>query len=61
MSCERQTELEKTDPHKILGIVAGADHDTLRKAYIAKARAYHPDKFADSDRKLDELFEPLVI
>jgi DnaJ domain len=45
----RQAELEKADPYKILGAVPGADAEALRKAYIAKARAYHPDRFADSE------------
>lgn len=45
----RQAELEKADPYKILGAVPGADGEDLRKAYIAKARAYHPDRFADSE------------
>ena len=45
----RLAEMEKTEPHKVLGTAVGADLDTLRKAYITKARAYHPDRFADSD------------
>ena len=45
----RQAELEKTDPHRLLGVPAGCDRDALRQAYIAKARAYHPDRFADTD------------
>ncbi len=45
----RQAELEKSDPHKLLGVAPGIDAEELRKAYIAKARAYHPDRFTDSD------------
>lgn len=45
----RQVELEKAEPYKLLGIAAGADHETLRKAYIAKARAYHPDRFTENE------------
>ncbi len=45
----RHAELEKADPYRLLGVVSGCDHDTLRQAYIAKARAYHPDRFTDSD------------
>lgn len=45
----RLAELEKTDPNKILGVAPGANQEDLRKAYIAKARAYHPDRFIDSE------------
>ena len=45
----RQAELEKSDPHRLLGVAPGADHATLHKAYITKARAYHPDRFSDTD------------
>ncbi|HHG86537.1 MAG TPA: J domain-containing protein [Bacteroidetes bacterium] len=33
----------KQDAHKILGIPADADKETIRKAYLARAREWHPD------------------
>ncbi len=44
----RQAELERSDPYKLLGVNIGVDAETLRKAYIGKARTYHPDRFADA-------------
>jgi curved DNA-binding protein CbpA len=31
------------DPHKVLGIEPDADSDTARKAFLRKAREWHPD------------------
>lgn len=45
----RRVELEKADPYRLLGVAPGADHETMRKAYFAKARLYHPDRFADQE------------
>lgn len=45
----RRAELEKADPYRLLGVAPGTDHDTVRKAYFAKARLYHPDRFADQE------------
>ena len=45
----RKTELEKTDPYRILGVSANVDEDGLHKAYIKQARAYHPDRFAEME------------
>lgn len=45
----RQAELEKSDPYKFLGVTADIDSEGLHKAYIAMARMYHPDRFADAN------------
>ena len=44
----RHAELERSDPYKLLGVSIGIDAEALRKAYIGKARQYHPDRFADA-------------
>jgi hypothetical protein len=54
----RQAEFERNDPYKLLGVSMGVDAETLRKAYISKARTYHPDKFADAGLP-QEVFEYL--
>jgi len=54
----RQTELDKTDHYKVLGVPTNIDPDGLRKAYITKARTYHPDRFAESELPA-EIFEYL--
>ena len=38
-----------TDPYKILGVAPTATDDEVKKAYLALARKYHPDKYTDSD------------
>jgi DnaJ-class molecular chaperone len=35
------------DPHQLLGVDAGASPQDIRAAYVAKARLYHPDQFAN--------------
>jgi preprotein translocase subunit Sec63 len=37
------------DPHHTLGIDRSANYGEIRAAYLAKARLYHPDKFAGKD------------
>ncbi len=37
------------DPHTVLGIPAGASHEEIRKAYVALAKEYHPDRYANAD------------
>ena len=37
------------DPYKVLGVAPTATDDEVKKAYLALARKYHPDKYTDSD------------
>lgn len=37
------------DPHVVLGIPRSADRDTIRRAYHALAKAYHPDRMQAID------------
>ena len=44
------------DPYELLGLPRGADYQTVRAAYHAKAKAYHPDRFSAMDVP-DEILE----
>jgi hypothetical protein len=44
----RRAELEKADPYKLLGVAPNGTAEDLHKAYITKARMYHPDRYADA-------------
>jgi len=37
------------DPYQVLGIDRGADAETVRRAFHAMSKAYHPDRFAGID------------
>ena len=69
----RKAELENLDPYKFLGVATSVDSDGLHKAYIAMARTYHPDRFADANlppevldylnamaRRINGVYEELV-
>lgn len=43
---ERRGPGDAEDPHNILGIEPGSAWHAVREAYIALAKAYHPDRFA---------------
>ncbi len=38
--------LDQFDAYEVLGIKIGADTHTVRSAYVALAKLYHPDRFA---------------
>ena len=38
-----------TDPYKVLGVAHDASDEDVKKAYLALARKYHPDKYTDTD------------
>lgn len=40
---------DRMDPHVLLGVEPGSDKDAIHSAYIKRARAYHPDRFAETD------------
>ena len=42
----RRTASDSFDPYAVLGVAPGSDAATLREAYHARARDYHPDRFA---------------
>jgi hypothetical protein len=43
---ERRGVGDADDPHHILGIEPGSAWHAVREAYIALAKAYHPDRYA---------------
>jgi hypothetical protein len=45
----RLLDVDGFDPHRILGLSAGAGRDELRAAYFALAKAYHPDRYATAE------------
>ena len=46
---QKVRDLDGFDPHTILGVKAGADWDDIRAAYVALAKSYHPDRYANAD------------
>ncbi len=43
----KQGMIDKTDPFTILGVTTAVNLDDLHKAYIKRARLYHPDRLAE--------------
>jgi hypothetical protein len=43
---QRVRDLDGFDPHTVLGVAAGAPWEDVRAGYLARAKAYHPDRYA---------------
>lgn len=43
--------IQLTDYYEILGITQSADENKIKKAYLLRARKYHPDKNPGKDSK----------
>jgi hypothetical protein len=46
---QKARDLDGFDPHSILGVKSGAGWDEIRSAYLQAAKAYHPDRYANTD------------
>ena len=46
---------ERFDPHEVLGVSASASSETIRSAYRARMKEYHPDKVAHLGEELQKL------
>lgn len=45
----RLVDLDGFDPWRILGLTRGADREAIRSAFHARAKAYHPDRYATAE------------
>ena len=45
----RMRDADGFDPHAILGLPLGARFEDVRSAYLAKAKTYHPDRYANAE------------
>jgi hypothetical protein len=45
----RLSDPDGFDPHRILGLPAGASREERRQAYFMLAKAYHPDRYATAE------------
>lgn len=50
-----RTTANARTPHEVLGVPVGADHATIRKAYIELVKQYHPDRVANLAPEIKEL------
>lgn len=45
----RMRDADGFDPHAILGLPLGARFEDVRASYLAKAKTYHPDRYANAE------------
>ncbi len=45
----RLRDLDGFDPFAVLGVAPGATRDEIRQAYVARAKSYHPDRYASAE------------
>jgi hypothetical protein len=45
----RMRDADGFDPYAILGLPLGAPFENVRAAYLAKAKTYHPDRYANAE------------
>ena len=59
----RASDRDRFDPWDVLGVAQGADGETIRQAYHAKIRAYHPDRLAGLDlpREMKDYAAAMVV
>ncbi len=48
-SLARMRDADGFDPHATLGLPLGASYQDVRAAYLSKAKAYHPDRYANAE------------
>lgn len=48
-SLPRMRDSDAFDPYAILGLPLGASFEDVRTAYLAKAKTYHPDRYANTE------------
>ncbi len=46
---QKVRDLDGFDPHVVLGVAGGAPWEDIRAVYLARAKTYHPDRFAGVD------------
>lgn len=45
----RLRDLDGFDPFAVLGLTSGAPRESVRQAYVAVAKMYHPDRYATAE------------
>jgi hypothetical protein len=45
----RLADMDGFEPHRVLGLRAGASREEVRSAYFALAKVYHPDRYVSAD------------